>query len=109
VRHQDPQALLRPLDDADHVARATLRRNREAIMRDGQAGGPERLGHPLVRAPLARPGRGSRSGERERAREQVAGIVGPAHQRERRGGGGEHGRHGNAGASRVARASAGRP
>ena len=61
VRHQDPEAVAGPLDDADHVARAPLAGDREAVVGDGEAGRRERLRNAAVGASLRRSGRGPRA------------------------------------------------
>ena len=90
VRHQDVEAAARAGERADHVARAADAGDGEAVAGDGEAGSVERLRHRLVRALLCRARRGAAAGERELARERVAGVVG-AHEREGGCRGREHG------------------
>ena len=65
MRDEHDQAVGGRVVDADHVARAAVAGHAEAVVRDREAGGPEALGDPRVRAALGGGAGGARPGSRE--------------------------------------------
>ena len=65
VRGEHDEAVGWRVVDADDVARAPVAGHAEAVVRDAEAGGPEALLHPRVRAALGGGARGARAGARE--------------------------------------------